>query len=111
MKIKSKPLEATALEALVKQEIYGGWKFKDSADNLTVLLESLKIWSENVIKQLNNLYKGTSDWNPIEAATELISLHLLQSERISIDDNLEEIRKKLFNLNIRINWLNTPLSM
>jgi len=95
IEIKRNSLEATALQALVKQQTYGNWKFKDSADYLTALLESLKIWSENVIKQLNDLYKGTSDWNPIEAATELISLHLLKSGRISIDDNLEEIRKKL----------------
>ena len=52
IEIKRKPSEAVALQALVERQIHKDWEFKISADSLTRLLESLKIWSENVILRL-----------------------------------------------------------
>lgn len=86
-----------SLEALLMHKNHGGWVFQDSGAYLANFLESLRAWSEEVKKKLITAYFNYRDWNPAQAAAELLLISIMQSSKVKVGDSqLETVVMRLW---------------
>ncbi|SAK87917.1 hypothetical protein AWB82_06079 [Caballeronia glebae] len=79
-----------AIEALLMYDRYRSWDFPDGEKLQAYLLEALRGWAIHIEQQLKVIYGATDDWDPANAAAELLTLATYRSGRMKIGDTLSE---------------------
>jgi hypothetical protein len=87
---------AVALEALVRAADAGDWTFEQGVAQLAMLLDEMRRWADEVAGQLQRLFRGDTQWNPITAAVEVLTMMLLQSGEAKANDSVDVIAAKIF---------------
>jgi hypothetical protein len=81
---------AVSLEALFMYKAHSGWDFADDAEMMAHLLESLRIWGDDVTSQFLRLYGPKETWNPVVAVTELLTVANYLSGKVKLGDSAIE---------------------
>lgn len=88
---------AVVLEALARGSEALAWDHDDGCAQMAAVLEDLSVWAEAATEQLRQVFGSRDQWDPITASVEMLTLGLLQSGKVKVNDSAETVARKLFD--------------